>query len=453
MSYAHCRVRTYHCCPEFSAATLGRNTKSPHRCDSQLRTEGIVKIHCETPGSGASAVKAKSVFDDVIDRKHSNSLKWAFGKTLLSPEEFAADPLPMWVADMDFRAPPCVIDSLREAVESGVFGYSHGATTRYVDAVIAWQAKRFGWAVEREWVMQSSGIITALKNAIQAFSAPGDSVLIQPPVYAHFHDDVLLNGRQLVYAPLERAGTAYRFNAATFEAAIRISTKLFILSNPHNPTGNVWSENELRTMGEICLKYGVLVISDEIHQDLIINPFKKHIPYASLGARFAANSITCTAPSKTFNLPGLQSANLFVPDRRLRDELRRQFDRNMYQSVNTLGMVAAEAAYTGGESWLEALLVYLRDNHTHFRNAVHGLTSKIEILPADSLYLAWMDCRGLGMDPDVLNRFMLTEARLWFDKGQKFGVEGHGYMRANLGCPRSTIDEAIRRLTNALAAL
>ncbi|MEM5388265.1 MalY/PatB family protein [Paraburkholderia phymatum] len=416
--------------------------------------EVIVKLRCEMPASGAGgAGKVGSIFDEVIDRKSSNSLKWAFGEKLLTAQEFAADPLPMWVADMDFRAPQVVIDALHEAVEFGVFGYSRGATESYVCAITGWQAKRFGWEVPSEWVLQSSGIITALKTAIQAFSSPGDSVLIQPPVYAHFHDDVLLNGRQLTCAPLERTGTVYRFDEKTFEAAIRHNTKLFILSNPHNPTGNVWSEGELRAMGEICLRHGVLVISDEIHQDLIVNPFKKHIPFASLGKVFAENSITCTAPSKTFNLPGLQSANLFVPNRCIRDELRRQFDRNMYPSVNTLGMVAAEAAYSRGEPWLEELLRYLRENHTYFRNAVHSLTSKIEVLPADSLYLAWMDCRGLAMDPDVLKHFMLTGARLWLDNGPKFGIEGHGYMRANLGCPRSTVDEAIRRLTTALAEL
>ena len=412
-----------------------------------------VKIHADLPGSGASAGKARSVFDDVIDRRNSNSLKWTFGEKLLTAEEYAADPLPMWVADMDFRAPQPVIDALHEAVEYGIFGYSRGATGRYVDAVTGWQARRFGWDVPKDWVLQSSGIITALKTAIQAFSAPGDTVLIQPPVYAHFRDDVLLNGRHLVYAPLERAGTTYRFNEKTFEAAIRSNTKLFILSNPHNPTGNVWSEDELRAMGETCARHGVLVISDEIHQDLVVNPLRKHIPFGSLGDRFADNSVTCTAPSKTFNLPGLQSANLFVANRQRREELRRQFDRNMYQSVNTLGMIAAEAAYSHGEPWLEELLLYLRENHAHFRDAIHSLTSKIEVLPADSLYLAWTDCRGLGLDADVLNRFMLTEARLWLDKGQKFGIEGHGYMRANLGCPRSTIDEAIRRLTNALTNL
>jgi cystathionine beta-lyase len=206
-------------------------------------------------------------------------------------------------------------------------------------------------------------------------------------------------------------------------------------------------------MGEICARRGVLVVSDEIHQDLVINPARKHVPFASLRPEFARNSITCTAPSKTFNLPGLQSANVFIPDRGLREEFARQYERNVFPVVNVLGMVAAEAAYAHGEPWLEELLVYLRGNHAHFADAVNRATSRVRVLPADSLYLAWMDCRGLGMDAESLDRFMLTRARLWLDKGQKFGVGGRGYMRVNLGCPRATVDEAIRRLTTAVAAL
>jgi cystathionine beta-lyase len=205
-------------------------------------------------------------------------------------------------------------------------------------------------------------------------------------------------------------------------------------------------------MGEICKRHGVLVISDEIHEDLIINPAKKHVPFASLGEGFAQNSITCTAPSKTFNLAGLQSANVFVPNRRIREDLARQYDRNMFPYANLLGMVAAEAAYAHGEPWLEELLTYLRLNHAHFASEINGATSKIKVLPMDSLYLAWMDCRGLGMDADALDKFILTKARVWLDKGQKFGREGHGFMRANLGCPRATVNEAIRRITAATAA-
>ena len=405
-----------------------------------------------TSAVAREATPARSVFDEVFDRKASNSMKWAFAGQLLAEDEAAADPLPMWVADMDFKTPQPVIDALAEAVQQGIFGYPGGATKSYLDAVTGWQARRFGFEVAPEWVMQSSGIITILKVAAQAFSAPGDTILIQPPVYSHFNDDMLLNGRHLAYAPLVRTEDGYRFDAGIFEAAIRPNTKIFIMSNPHNPTGNVWSEGELRTMGEICARHGILVISDEIHQDLIMNPALRHIPFASLGDAFAQNSITCTAPSKTFNLPGLQNSNIFVPNRRIREELQRQYNRNMFPLVNVLGMVAAEAAYAHGEPWLEQMLAYVRGNHAHFADAINGATNRVRVLPADSLYLAWMDCRDLGMDAEALRKFMLTEARVWLDEGQKFGIEGHGYMRVNLGCPRATVDEAIARITSAVAA-
>jgi cystathionine beta-lyase len=398
-----------------------------------------------------STASGSSIFDEVIDRRPSNSMKWGSARALLHEDQAATDPLPMWVADMDFRAPQAVRDALREAVEFGVFGYPAGATRRYLDAVTAWQARRFGWEVQRDWVVPTAGVITSLKTAVQAFSSPGDSVLIQPPVYAHFHNDVLINGRRLALAPLQRTEEGYRLDPAVFEAAIRPDTKLFILSHPHNPTGNVWSEEDLRTMGEICARHEVLVISDEIHQDLIINPDRRHLPFAALGPRFAQNSITCTSPSKTFNLPGLQCANLFIADRRRREEFTRHYERNLFGIVNLLGMVAAEAAYAHGENWLEQLLPYLHANHLGFAEAVNGAGTRARVLPADSLYLAWMDCRGLGMDAVALEHFMLTRARLWLDPGQKFGLQGHGYMRVNLGCPRATVEEAIARLTAALA--
>lgn len=232
-----------------------------------------------------------SLFDEVIDRRATHSMKWALQNKLLTPAQCEADPLPMWVADMDFRAPVPVLEALHELVDHGIFGYPAGATEHYVSAVIDWQRRRFGWDVAPEWLLPTSGIITALKSTVQAFSAPGDSVLIQPPVYAHFHNDVLMNGRSLAFAPLERTETGYRFHAASFEAAIRDDTKLFILSNPHNPTGNVWSEADLRTMGEICIRRGILVISDEIHQDLVLHPARRHVPFASLGEAFAQSSI------------------------------------------------------------------------------------------------------------------------------------------------------------------
>lgn len=399
------------------------------------------------------AYPATSPFDEVIERRGTNSVKWDGVRTMLAPDEAAADPLPMWVADMDFRAPQPVIDALAEAVRGGVFGYPNWASESHVAAVTGWQRRRFGWEVDPSWVVQMPGVVTALKTAIQAFSAPGDTVLSQPPVYGHFREDVVLNGRIPVEAPLVRTETGYRYDEAAFEAAIRPNTKIFILSNPHNPTGNVWTEAELRSMGEICARNGIVVVSDEIHQDLIMNPAARHVPFASLGETFRRISVTCTAPSKTFNVPGLQNANLFIPDRRLREEFRRQIDRNMAPFVNVMGMVACQAAYEHGEPWLEAMLSYVRANHAHFATAINGLNHGVRVLPADSLYLAWMDCRGLGLDAAALQHFLLTKGRVWFDRGEKFGAEGHGYVRVNLGCPRATVDEAIGRLKAALTAM
>ncbi|MBK0114081.1 MULTISPECIES: MalY/PatB family protein [unclassified Delftia] len=391
-------------------------------------------------------------FETVVDRSNSNSLKWGNPVGSMTVLQAAAEPLPMWVADMDFKSPPSVIDALHEAVSHGVYGYGGAPTKGYLDAVTGWQWKRFGWDVDNDWVLPIASVIAALKTIVQSFSQPGDTVLIQPPVYVHFHQDVLINGRHLALAPLTQDGSKYRFDAKVFEEAIRENTKIFILSNPHNPTGNVWTEDELRTMGEICLKHRVLVVADEIHCDFVFGAGKKHVPFASLDPRFAQNSITCTSASKTFNLAGLQCGNMFIADKVKREEVYRTIERNYNTRVNVLGMVATEAAFTHGAAWVDELVAYIAENQRHFASQVNALKAGVEVLEMDSLYLAWMDFRKLGMKPAELENFLLTKARLWLDKGPKFGVDGHGFMRANLGCSRHTVDAAIERLSHALAS-
>lgn len=390
-------------------------------------------------------------FDTVVDRTRSNSLKWGDASAVLSADQARANPLPMWVADMDFQSPPAVIGALQEAVSHGVYGYAAGPTASYLSAVTGWQQKRFGWDVPPEWVVPIASVIAALKTVIQTFSKPGDSVLIQPPVYVHFHNDVLINGRHLATAPLQFDGARYRFDAKVFEDAIRDNTKIFILSNPHNPTGNVWTEEELRTMGEICLKHGVLVIADEIHCDFVLAADKRHTPFASLDNRFAQNSITCTSASKTFNLAGLQCGNMFIADKVMRDEIVRTIDRNYNARVNVLGMVATEAAFAHGADWVDELVHYVAQNQRHFAQRINALDAGLRVIDMDSLYLAWIDCRSLGMTPLELEDFLLIEGRVWLDNGPKFGVDGHGFMRANLGCSRRTVDLAIERIERALA--
>ena len=387
-------------------------------------------------------------FDEVIDRTRSNSMKWGHARLLLTAEQCAADPLPMWVADMDFRVAPPIAEALQREVELGVLGYG-GTPDSYREAVVAWQLRRFGWQAKPEWLTQSPGVISALNMAIQAFSQPGDHVLVQTPVYLHIHSDVLANGRRLACAPLVLDQGTYRFDARIFEASIRPGTKLFILCNPHNPTGNVWTRDELLAMASICARHDILVVSDEVHQDLIFREEVQHIPFAKLDDAIAQNAIVCTAPSKTFNVAGLSCANIFIPNERLRQAYRAQSEKNGAIFVNTMGTAACEAAYRHGEPWADAMIEYVRGNQEHFARRVRELRLPLTVTPTDALYLAWIDFRELAMPSAELHDFLLRRARLWLDQGTKFGAEGEGFMRINLACPRSVVDQALERLAGA----
>lgn len=389
-------------------------------------------------------------FDEVIDRRRTNSMKWAMARELLTPEQCAADPLPMWVADMDFRVAPPILQALQREVEMGVFGYG-GAPDAYREAVVDWQMRRFGWQARPEWIVQAPGVVSSLTMVVQAFSQPGDHVLIQTPVYAHFRLDVLANGRRLAEAPLVLEEGRYRFDPQVFEAAIRPGTRVFILCNPHNPTGNVWTREELLAMASICERHGILIVSDEVHADLIFGAGLRHIPIAMLDDAIAQNTIVCTAPSKTFNLAGLSCANILIPNERLRQAYRAQSERNGIFVVNTMGTAACEAAYRHGEPWMDAMLQYVAGNQEHFAKRVKELDLPLTVTPTGALYLAWVDFRRLGMAADELHDFLLRRARLWLDPGAKFGTEGESFMRVNLGCPRSLVDDALERLAGALA--
>lgn len=388
-------------------------------------------------------------FDQVIDRRHTNSMKWAYARQWLTSEQCAADPLPMWVADMDFRVAPPILDALRREVDMGVLGYG-GTPDSYLEAVVDWQAQRFGWHARPEWITQAPGVVSALDVSIQAFSQPGDHVLVQTPVYVHFLHDIVNNGRRLAPAPLVLDGGSYRFDPDIFEAAIRPDTRIFILCHPHNPTGNVWTREELLTMASICERHGILIVSDEVHQDLVFGAGRKHVPLAMLDDAIAQNTIVCTAPSKTFNLAGLSCANVIIPNARLRQAYRTQSERNGIFLVNTMGTAACEAAYRHGAPWADAMLDYVRANQEHFATRVRELGLPMAVIPTAALYLAWVDFRQTGMPPAELHDFLLRRARLWLDPGTKFGKEGEGFMRINLACPRQIVDEALTRLESAL---
>lgn len=385
-------------------------------------------------------------FDELLHRREANSLKWNHGRRSLTAEQAAADPLPMWVADMDFRVAAPIAQALRREIDQSALGY--GATPpSYFEAVLGWQERRFGWRADADWIVRTPGVISALNVAVQAFTLPGDHVLVQPPVYHHFMNDVVANGRRLALAPIAcDAQGRYCFDPERFEASICPGTRLFILCNPHNPTGNVWSAEDLLAMASICHKRGILVVSDEIHQDLVLDPSRRHLPFAMLEHPAAADAIVCTAPTKTFNIAGLQCANIFIRNPRLRETFRRQLERNGNLHSNILGTAACEAAYREGQAWADAMLAYVRGNRLHFARRLAELHLPMQVTPADALYLAWIDCRQMGLPPSELFDFFARRARLWLDPGSKFGTAGEGFMRINLACPRSLVDEALLRL-------
>lgn len=385
-------------------------------------------------------------FDEEIERKNTASVKWMFPNASL-PEYVTAAPLPLWVADMDFRSPPCVIDALRLAVDHGIFGYG-GVTESMLEAIASWQLNEFNWQIKPEWIVQTPGVVTAINFIIQTFTQPGDSIVIQTPVYAPFHSSPKNNGRYISEAPLKLENGCYSFDIDAFERSIQKNTRMLILCNPHNPFGKVWSREELVTIGEICLRKNILVIADEIHQDLIFNHDVKHIPFASISEEFAKITITCTAPSKTFNVAGLQTSNMIISNYSLRLELQNALSRAGVPAPNILGQVACEAAYRHGKPWLAELKNYLKGNFMVIKNTFSD-NKYISVVDTDALYLAWIDFRGTGLQGDELHRHLLVNAGVWLDAGLKFGNNGSGFARVNFGCTRKTLIESLERITRS----
>lgn len=381
-------------------------------------------------------------FDTVIDRHGIGNVKY----DLMEKNGYAPDTIPMWVADMDFPAPPEVRKKLAELVELGMYGYTM-MDEAYKDAVIGWFSSRIGYRPEREWIKITPGVVFAIGTAIRALTSPGDGVLIQRPVYHPFERLVVANGRKLVNNPLIYQNGKYSIDFNDFEHKLKTeNVKLFILCSPHNPVGRVWSADELKTLSGLCRIYGVTVISDEIHCDFIY-PGNRFVPYAALGEAALENCIICTAPSKTFNLAGLQLANIFIPNKTLRDKYSAELWRAGYGEPGFLAMHACRAAYEHGAPWLDALVKYLSGNLNLLRTALQEKLPAVKLVEPQGTYLAWLDFSGLGMDENEVVDILKHKAKLWFDKGSKFGPEGTGFQRVNIACPRSVMEEAVDRLT------
>ena len=386
-------------------------------------------------------------FDKAIDRRGTGSLKFdhavARGK---SP-----DLLSLWVADMDFAVPREVSAALVQRAEHGIFGYTD-PDDAYFAAVQGWLQDHHGWHTQRSWFVVTPGVVFALAMAVKAYSEPGDAVLIQQPVYYPFTSVIEDNGRRVVNAPLVYDDGRYEIDWAAFEHAItRNNVKLFLLCNPHNPGGRVWTANELRRLGDICVAHGVVVVSDEIHQDFA-RPGHRHVVFADLDERFAQSSVTCTSAGKTFNLAGLQVSNIVIPHEGLRAQFKAAVDAAGYSQPNTMGLVATQAAYTYGAPWLVALKEYLEGNWQALKTRLEAEAPELRLVESGSTYLAWIDCRALGLDDEELRCLVEDEAGLWLDLGAIFGPEGSGFIRINIATQRAYLMEAVARLTAAVRA-
>ena len=382
-------------------------------------------------------------FDRIIDRRGTSSLKWDQLGALFGGE----DVLPLFVADMDFEAPREVVEAIVERAKRGVYGYTI-RTDGYYEAVTGWLERRHGWKIGRDWLVSSPGVVPALAAAIHAFTEPGDGVILQSPVYYPFYDVIRANGRTVVDNPLRIENGVYRIDFDLLEEQAK-TAKLMLLCSPHNPGGRVWTADELKRIGDICLRHGVIVVSDEIHHDLVFKP-NRHVPFASLGPEFAARSVTCIAPSKTFNLAGLQAAAAIVPD----DELRRRYVRTGRFALaihmdSYFGVTGMETSYRYGEPWLEQLLVYLRENRDALTAFLKERLPEVRVMVPEATYLAWVDCRAISEDPAELKKLMYAEARVAFSEGSVFGRQGAGWLRINFGCPRAVLLEALERFAAA----
>lgn len=386
-----------------------------------------------------------SDFDRVIDRRNTDCCKFDTVAAAGHPQDI----LPLWIADMDFQAPTCVRKALSEAVEHGIFGYGI-LGDRYFPAVQNWFHKHFDWTVEKDWLLTTPGVVFALSAAIRAATEPGDAVLIQPPVYYPFYNVIAQNGRTLVENPLIYKDGRYSIDFADLENKIHDrNVKLMILCSPHNPVCRVWTLQELQTLGNICEKYGVTVLSDEIHCDFAF-PEHPHTPFIKACPQLKAQTILCTAPSKSFNIAGMQVSNIFIPGEELRARFQKELDICAYHGPNYLGTIACRAAYEGGEQWLFDCKAYIRENLNYVRTFLKEKLPAIKLVEPEGTYFAWLDCSGLGMTKEALDDFMIHKAKLWLDTGSIFGQCAEQFQRVVLACPRATLEEAMRRLEAAL---
>ncbi|WCT54957.1 PatB family C-S lyase [Paenibacillus kyungheensis] len=386
-----------------------------------------------------------STFDRTIARIGTSSEKW----DALRKHFGTDDVIPLWVADMDFAAPLPVQEAIQQRMEHGVLGYTV-RTNQYHQSIVNWMERRHQWSIDQDWIVFTPGVVSALNFAVETYTEPGDKVIIQTPVYPPFYSVVKGHGRELVENPLiQDSNGDYLMDFEHLESVLDEHVKMLILCNPHNPIGRVWTRNELEQLERLCAKWNIIVVSDEIHGDLVHEPHS-HIPYASLSESARNRSIICTAPSKTFNIAGLNTSNIIIPNEQLRNAFALKINQFGIGQINVFGAVATEAAYTHGQEWLQQCMEYTYRNMEYVQQYIAEHLPELSVRLPEATYLLWIDCSQLQMEQLELVSFLLDQAKIALNDGNAFGTTGQGYMRMNVACSRSLLEEAMGRLHNAI---
>lgn len=384
-------------------------------------------------------------FDKITDRTHTNAIKYDLAKERGKPE----DALSLWVADMDFPTAPCIQKALSEKALHGIYGYSR-PDERYYSALKNWFKKRHNFEVQNQWIVNTPGVVFAIATAIKAYTKEGDGVLIQKPVYYPFSNTIKTLERKVVNNPLVLKNGHYEIDFEDFEQKIiSESVKLFLLCSPHNPGGRVWTKSELEKLWNICKKHNVIVVSDEIHSDIVFGE-NKHTIFGTLSDEALENSIICTAPSKSFNLAGLQFSSIFIANEKLRNQFKREIDKTGYDEPSLMGIVAATSAYSDGEQWFDAAKDYIWQNIQFAKKYIEENAPKIKAITPEGSYLLWLDFSGFEFSDEEINVRILNKAKVWLDNGTMFGSEGAKFQRINCATPRSILEEALKRICSVM---
>ncbi len=381
-------------------------------------------------------------FDRIISRERSGSVKWDLRET-----RGDNDLIPMWVADMDFKAPPEVIKALVKKAEHGIFGYTYQSDS-YREAVVKWMNKRHNWEIKNDWITTTPGVVPALSIAVNTYTGPGDSIVIQPPVYHPFKKIIEANNRVVIENKLIFRDNYYRMDFENLEEIFKKGASMFVLCSPHNPVGRVWSGEELERLAKLISKYDILIISDEIHADLIMPGYKQKV-MAQISPGISKRTVTLTAASKTFNLAGLSCSNIIIEDPGLRDAFKKTLNKISISMPNIFGLVATEAGYNYCEDWLDQVLFYINGNYQFLKTYIDEKIPKINITSLEGTYLVWLDFSRFGLSDTDLDEILFKRAKVWLDNGRQFGTGGEGFQRINLACPRIILKQALDRLEQA----